>query len=298
MKFKLALDAKRLIGETPIWDPRIKKLYWTDLFKGEVHRYDPFTGMDEFVETKMMIGSAIPCETEGKLMVSVDEGMMLLDFATGALELICAPEPNTGDFRYNDTRCDKAGRIFTSSVSKLYGQEEYDPDAMAGRFYMVDVDGKIITLVEKLAQYNTIFFNNADTAMYVIDTYHKKLLQFDYSIEKGAWGDPRIVIDFPAVPDGAAVDIEDNVHIAHWDEGKYLSVYSLKDHQLKSKIAFPVKHICCPGFGGDDWKDFYVATANFWLPEGDEDFEAGAGGIFQARSQIAGVPEIFYQDKK
>ena len=42
----------------------------------------------------------------------------ILDFATGSLELVAAPQPNTGEYRYNDTRCDAAGRIFTSSVSK------------------------------------------------------------------------------------------------------------------------------------------------------------------------------------
>jgi len=298
MKFKLALDAKCVLGETPIWDPRIKKLYWTDLFKGGVHRYDPVTGIDEVVETGMMIGAAIPCETEGKLMVAVDEGMMLLDFATGNLELICAPEPNTGALRYNDTRCDKAGRIFTSTISKLYTESEFDPDKMTGKFYMIDVDGKVVTLVDKLVQYNTILFNNKNIDMYVVDTYYKKLLRFNYSIGKGAWGEPQTVIDFPATADGAVVDSADNIYVAHWADEKYISVYSLKDYQLKDKITFPVKHICCPGFGGDDLKDFYVTTALFWLPDRDEDFAAGAGGIFKARNRVAGVPEIFYKDKK
>jgi sugar lactone lactonase YvrE len=298
MKFKMILDAKCSIGETPIWDPRIKRLYWNDLFKGTVHRYDPITGIDEVAETNMMIGAAIPCESEGKLMVAVDGGMMLLDFATGKLKLICAPEPNTGAFRYNDTRCDKKGRIFTSTVSKLYAEPEFEPDKMTGKFYMVDVDGKVVTLVDKLVQYNTIFFNNDNTGMYVIDTYYKKLLKFNYSIQKGAWGNPQSVIDFPDMPDGAAVDIEDNIYVAHWSEEKYISVYSLKNHKLKSKIAFPVKHICCPGFGGDDMKDFYVTTALFRIPDGDGDLAAGAGGIFKTRSKIPGVPEIFYKDKK
>jgi sugar lactone lactonase YvrE len=298
MKFDLALDAKCVIGETPIWDPRINKLYWTDVFKGTVHRYDPDSGIDETVETGMMIGVAIPCETEGKLMVAVVDGMMLLDFATGNLELICAPEPNTGAFRYNDTRCDKAGRIFTSTMSNLYTEPEFDPDKMVGKFYMIDVDGTVVTLVDRVVQYNTIFFNNENTNMYVVDTYYKKLLRFNYSIEKGAWGEPEIVIDFNDMPDGVVVDDEDNIYVSHWADGKYISVYSLKDYHLKEKIDFPVKHICCAGFGGNDMKDFYVATALFWLPDGDSDFADGAGGIFKARSVIAGVPEIFYKDKK
>ena len=133
--------------------------------------------------------------------------------------------------------------------------------------------------------------------MYFVDTYNKRLLRFNYSLELGAWGDPQAVINFSAMPDGAVVDSDDNIYVAHWDERKFLSVYSLKDYELKKKIAFPVKNICCPCFGGDDMRDFYVTTANYWLAENDKDFETGAGGIFKARSQTAGKAEIFYKDK-
>lgn len=296
MKFKLVLDSKCLIAETPVWDQRIKRLYWTDLFKGEIHRYDPTNGSDEFVETNMTIGAAIPCETVGKLLISVDKGIMILDFDTGKLDLKYEPEPSIGSLRYNDTRCDKAGRIFTSTVSKKYGQPDFDPEKMAGKFFMIDVNGKTVELVDKIIQYNTILFNNEDTYMYVIDTYHKELLRFNYSLEHGAWGEPQTVIKFSAMPDGAAVDSEDNIYIAHWDEGKFISVYNLKDYRLKKKIAFPVKNICCPCFGGEDMRDFYVTTASFWLPENDKDLETGAGGIFKSRIQTVGKAEVFYKD--
>ena len=32
MKFDLVIDANRELTETPIWDNRNGKLYWTDLF--------------------------------------------------------------------------------------------------------------------------------------------------------------------------------------------------------------------------------------------------------------------------
>ena len=51
MGFELAIDSRVVLAETPIWDPRLKKLYWTDLFEGTVHRFDPATGQDECVLT-------------------------------------------------------------------------------------------------------------------------------------------------------------------------------------------------------------------------------------------------------
>jgi sugar lactone lactonase YvrE len=297
MAFELTVDCRSVLAETPIWDPRIKKLYWTDLFEGTVHRFDPATKQDESVETHSTIGSAIPCETPDRLLVAVDDGMMLLNFATGQLELVAAPQANTGEFRYNDTRCDAAGRIFTSTVSKLFTEPNFDPDKMTGKFYMVDTDGTVETLVDKLVQYNTIFFDSKNENLYAIDTYYKKLLRFDYSLEKGAWGKPEVVISFDDMPDGATVDANDNVYICHWSEKRQISVWSLKDYSLVKTIPFPVKNICCGGFAGDDMRDFYVATSKFWLSDGDPDFEAGAGGIFKTRCDVPGLPEHFYKDQ-
>ena len=295
MGFELAIDSRVVLAETPIWDPRLKKLYWTDLFEGTVHRFDPATGQDECVLTRGVIGSAIPCETAGRLLVAIDDGLMLLDFTTGKLELVAAPQANTGEFRYNDTRCDAAGRIFTSTVSKFYPEPNFDPDAMAGKFYMVDTDGTVVTLVDKVVQYNTILFDGKNQNMYVVDTWNKTLLRFDYSLAQGASGAPEVVIRFDDMPDGAALDVDDNLYVAHWSDKRIISVWSLRDYSLVKTLALPVKHVCCPGFGGEDMRDLYVATSKFWLPEGDQDFESGAGGIFMARNDVPGRQEYFYK---
>jgi len=298
MNFELISDIKVVLAETPIWDSRIKKWYWTDLFKGTVHRFDPLSGSDESVETGSVIGSAIPCDEEDKLLVAVDDGMMLLDFKTGKMDLVVSPQTNDGKYRYNDTRCDPVGRIFTSSVSKSYTEPDFDPNTMTGKFYMIEPSGEVIVLVDKLVQYNTIFLDNANKNLYATDTYNKKLLRFDYSLGKGAFGEPETVIEFEDMPDGVSVDVEDNIYVCHWSEKRHITVWNLKDCQFVKSIPFPVKNICCGGFGGEDMKDFYVGTSHFWLPEGDSDFSSGAGGIFRSRVEIPGKPENFFKINK
>jgi sugar lactone lactonase YvrE len=298
MDFKLINDTRVVLAETPIWDSRIKKLYWTDLFKGTVHRFDPVTGLDESVETGSVIGSAIPCDAIDKVLVAVDDGMMLLDFKTAKMELIAAPQANNGEFRYNDTRCDPVGRIFTSTVSKHFTEPDFDPNTMTGKFYMIEPNGEVKTLVDKLVQYNTFFLDNKNQNLYAVDTYTKKLLRFNYTLESGASGEPETVIQFEEMPDGVAIDTQDNIYVCHWSDKRHITVWNLKDYKLIKSIPFPVKNICCPGFAGDDLKDFYVTTSNFWLPDGDPDFKAGAGGIFKSQNEIPGKPENFYKIKK
>ena len=297
MAFELAIDHRVVLAETPIWDPRLRRLYWTDLFEGLAHRYNPETGEDECVPTHSMIGSAIPCETPGRLLVAVDDGLMLLDFNSGRLELVVAPQANTGEFRYNDTRCDAAGRIYTSTVSTFYPEPHFNPDTMAGKLYMVDTDGSVVTLVEKVVQYNTILFDNKDENMYVVDTWNKTLLRFDYSLSNGPSGASQVVIQFEDMPDGGAIDVDNNIYVAHWSDKRIVSVWSLNDYSHVKDLALPVKHVCCPGFGGVDLRDLYVATSRFWLADGDPDFATGAGGIFRCRADAPGLPERIYKDQ-
>ena len=295
--FRVLSEHRSLLAETPIWDGRIKRLYWTDLFEGTVHRFDPETGLDESVETNSCIGAAIPCNVEGKLLVAIDDGLMILDFDSGDLELIAAPETEMDGFRYNDTRCDAIGRIFTSTVSSKYPDPDFDPDKIAGKFFMIEPDGKVTVLVDHIAQYNTIFFDNGNNYLFVVDTYNRKLLRFDYAQESGVYGKPETVIVFDDMPDGVSVDIEDHIYVCHWGEKKHITVWDIKDFSFIHSIPFPVKNVCCGGFGGQDMKDFYVATSSYGLLDDDPDFENGAGAIFFARSITPGKPENFYRIK-
>jgi len=36
----LVFDAKAELGEGPVWEPKIRSLYWLDFFVGHVHRYN------------------------------------------------------------------------------------------------------------------------------------------------------------------------------------------------------------------------------------------------------------------
>lgn len=293
MNFELVIDAGVVLAETPIWDSRIGKLYWTDLFTGDVHRYDPTTQGQTVFATGGMIGSAIPCQRQDKLLVTIESGIYLLDQTSGALDSIADPNNGNEKNRYNDTRVDAAGRIFGSTVSKLYGSEDYKP-SMLGKFFMVDTDGTVTTVVDNINQYNAICWNRANSKMFVVDTYNQKLLSFDYELTKGPVGDPKEVISFDelGMPDGMCIDVDDNLYIFHWT-GK-ISVWN-QNMELVEVVNFPVEQVCCGGFGGADMKDLYVATARYGYGSGELEKNPGAGGIFVSRCSHAGAPEHFYK---
>jgi len=291
MDFKLLIDAKVGIAETPIWDSRIGQLYWTDVGTGDIYRYDPEEGTQEVWKTGKMIGSAIPTDDPDKMFCALDGGLFLFDLETEKLKFLCDPDERP-DYRYNDSRIDAKGRIFTSSVSTVYGSDDYTPD-MKGNFYMVDKDGTVTELVSGVNQYNGIVWNKDNTKMIVVDTYNYKLLVFPYDIERGPTGPCEKEVDVEAfgMPDGVSIDEEDNLYVCHW-AGK-VSVWD-KDLNNTGIVDFPVEYAACGGFGGADMRDFYVASASWGYTEEELDKNPGAGGIFIARVETAGRPDYFY----
>ena len=292
MEFKLLIDAKVTISETPVWDHRLNRLYWTDFPGGELHSYHPQTGEEQTWSFGKPLGVAIPCENPEKMFIALADGLYLLDLETSETKFICDPDPRP-DYMYNDSRIDAAGRILTSSVSKIYGSDAYSPD-MLGNFYVVDTDGTVTTLVEGVNQYNGMVWNKSSTKMYVVDTHNQKLLVFPYDIDRGPTGGCELELDLKdlGMPDGIGIDEEDSIYICHWT-GK-ISVWD-KDLNLTGTIPFPVEFVCCLGFGGDDKKDLYVATASYNYTEADFKKNPGAGGLFIGRSNIAGRPDNFYK---
>lgn len=297
MGFSLVLDTNVTLLETPIWDLRTKRVYCTDLFTGDVHAFEPLTGLDIVYRTgKGMIGSAIPCSDETKLLCALDRGICIFDMQTGDLTEIADPNARNDENRYNDTRVDARGRIFASTVSKMYGTSSYKPD-MLGDFYMVEPNGSVKTIVKGINQYNCIVWNNANTEMFVIDTYNGKLLSFDYDISYGPVSGPYERLDLTGIgmPDGMSIDTEDTLYICHW-AGK-ISVWN-KFLTQQSIIDFPVDQVCCGGFGGDTMQDFYVATARYaYTPEQMVD-RRGAGGLFRMSMKTTGKADHFFPINK
>lgn len=292
MKFELVVNSNLELIETPVWDGRKKGIYWTDLFSGDVHFYDPVTGQDRRWKTGRMIGAAIPTTDENRLLCALEDGIHLLNLQDSSLTLLADPEPGREENRLNDTRVDARGRIYTSSVSKKYGTGDYKPD-MTGGFYMVDTDGTVHTIEKTINQYNGIVWNRDNSAMYVVDTYHECLLAYPYDLDRGITGPSRIVIRFEeqGMPDGMSIDDNGCLYICHWTG--QISVWG-PDYRLLETIQIPVEYACCTGFGGEGLTDLYLATSRYCYDEACLKKNPGAGGLFKAETTNKGTLDHYY----
>jgi hypothetical protein len=119
-----------VLGEVPLWHPQERLLYWTDLFKPAIHRFDPARRSVESFTSPEKLG-AIALRASGGLLIAGRGGLSLFDPATGKLERIVHPEADRSENMLNDGRCDRRGRFWFGSMNKMQ-------ERASGRLYRLE----------------------------------------------------------------------------------------------------------------------------------------------------------------
>lgn len=281
---QLILDAKVELGEGSIWDHRQQRLYWVNITAGEVHIYDPSVGSDRVIPVGQYVGTVAPARS-GALMAALHHGFGRLDLETGALELIHAPEKDKPDNRFNDGKCDPAGRFWAGTISL---KREKGVCAL----YRLDCDLTVTRMVEGVSNSNGICWSLDASTMYYIDTPTGRVDAFDYDAKTGSIANRRPVITVPpdmGHPDGMTIDAGGMLWVCLWGGG-CVSRWDPRTGALLETVRVPAAQVSSCAFGGPDLNDLYITTARQNLSEADLVGQPHAGGLFRTRPGVRGIP--------
>jgi len=286
---ELVLDAKATLGEGAIWDARRGVLYWVDILEGQAHEFNPATGADRFVEVGQPVGTVV-ARRGGGLMAAVQGGFARLDLETGELSIVNDPEAGLPDNRFNDGKCDPAGRFWAGTMSM--GE---DP-AGKGSLYVLEADGRAWRALAGVTVSNGIAWSHDHQTMYYIDTARPEVSAFDYDEATGAIANRRTVVTLPpgdGGPDGMTIDAEGRLWVAHWDGGK-VTRWDPTSGRLLATLPLPVSRVTSCAFGGTGLDELYITSARTGLSEEEIARQPMAGGLFRARPGLKGVPAYEY----
>lgn len=278
MEPELIADYACVTGEGPLWHPDEQRVYWADIPKGRLFRYDPATGKHEqCYEGPDAIGG-YTIQTDGSLLLFMAKGA-IKSWREGKLTTIIDGIPGEEESRFNDVIADPLGGVFCGTMPGPAG---------LGHLYRLGTDGKITKLMDGIDVSNGFGFTPDRKQLYYTISHPKRIFVFDYNQTTGALTDQRVFLDTTleaGVPDGMAVDAEGYVWSARWD-GWRLTRYTPDGREVQ-RIQFPVKKVSSVTFGGADYRDMYVTTAG-----GHDKTEngAGAGALFRLRLGIQGQP--------
>jgi sugar lactone lactonase YvrE len=104
-----------LLGESPLWHAEEGALYWIDIPGKAVHKLVLGTQQHQRWDMPEEPGSIVK-HAQGGLVVALRTGMFHLNTGNGALSLLLEAPYDTARIRFNDGRCDAAGRFWCGTI--------------------------------------------------------------------------------------------------------------------------------------------------------------------------------------
>ena len=263
-------------GENPLWDDQREAVYWEDIPKGRVFRYDVRTGQHRIIYEGEQVGG-FTLQTDGTLLLFQKDKLGRLDPDGDHTWL--GKKIDVGDARFNDVIADPKGRVFAGTEAK---------DPKVGGIFRIDPDGKGTRVFTGTSCSNGMAFSDDFRHLYWTCSMARKISRFDYNMETGELSNRRDFVNVPekeGIPDGMTRDTEGNFWSARWDG--YAVIKHAPDGKTIAKIDFPVAKVSSVIFGGKKMNELYVTTAG-----GAEGSGAADGTLYRVKTQARGVPEF------
>ena len=282
------LDAKALLGEGPLWDVAEQLLYWVDIKRREIHRFDPRTGRDEKWSAPEDVGS-LALRERGGLVVALTSGFHYFDPATGKFVAVAKPEPDRPTNRFNDGKPDRQGRFWAGSMDD--GEV-----AATGALYRLDADLTCTRVVDGVVCSNALCWSPDSRTLYYADSWQRTVWAWDFNAADGSIDNRRVFVEVPkgeGVPDGATVDAEGYIWLAIWN-GWRVTRYDPAG-RVDRAVRLPVQCPTCPMFGGPRLDVIYVTSASIKLTPEQRQAQPLAGGVFAIGVGVRGLPEARFK---
>jgi len=276
---ELIADRQCHTGENPLWHPEEQCLYWCDIPRGRIFRYDPATNSHEMVFEGPPIGG-FTIQHDGALLLFMARGA-IARWHDNKLTTVVESIPGEIDSRFNDVIADPAGRVFCGTMSAPSHQ---------GRLYRLDTDGKLTVLLEGIGCSNGMAFSLDEKKMYYVDSFAREIYVFEYEEDSGSIANRQVFVkasENDGLPDGITIDADGFLWSAMWG-GSCLIRYDAQGKEDR-RISFPTKKVSSLTFGGDSYSDIYATTAS--EDERTED-DPSAGALFRLRAGVQGVAEF------
>lgn len=287
-ELKLVIDAKAALGEGPCWDDTNNVLYWVDIMGKNLHKYDPATDTNETYHIGQLIGAAVPSKSGG-LVLALENGFYKFYPDSEELKPITDPESHLPNNRFNDGKCDKAGRFWAGTMPMSGGGK-------VGALYCLDTDYEVKTVLKDVSLSNGIAWTPDHRTMYYIDTPTREVAAFDYDVETGSLSNKRVVITFTedrGNPDGMTIDEEGMLWIAEWG-GYQVGRWDPNTGKLLEALPIPAAQVTSCAFGGENLDTLYITTAA--IGQENKPDQPFAGGLFSIKMNVKGTKTYAFGD--
>ncbi|MFS1511512.1 SMP-30/gluconolactonase/LRE family protein [Chengkuizengella sp. SCS-71B] len=286
---KLIVDSKSTLGEGPCWDDEEQCLYWVDILEEKLHIYNLNEESNRTIQMEQAPGAVVR-RNNGGLVLAMLDGFFTYNIQSQKLEKIVDPESHLPENRFNDGKCDPAGRFWAGSMRL---DLEHDKAAL----YCLDTDLTVKKMLEPVSVSNGLAWSPDFTTMYYIDTPTQQVVAYDYNMRTGEITNKKVVVTIPLEeggPDGMTIDAEGKLWVAHWG-GYKVSRWDPEKGKQIGEVRVPAKQVTSCTFGGENFDELYITTANVGLDAEEMEQYPYSGGLFSVKMNIKGTPSYKFK---
>lgn len=285
-------DLRATLGEGPIWLPTERCLWFVDIKKQLVHRFDPTTMQSKSFFAPTQAGFIVPISHSNEFIVGLKTGLHRFNpnaqTNEDAFRLWKIVEPSQPNNRLNDGYVDAKGRLWFGSMDD--GETE-----STGALYCMKDEATPMKVDAGYCITNGQCVSPDGHTLYHTDTVTRTIYAFDLD-EFGALSNKRVFIridEKDGHPDGSIVDAEGCLWTGLWSGWKLIRT-SPKGERITA-IAMPCANVTKAAFGGDDLRTLYITTARKGLSAEQLTQQPQAGGLFSIRVDVPGLPQNAYR---
>jgi sugar lactone lactonase YvrE len=281
------VDAGNQLGEGPCWSADEQALYWVDILARQLQRFDPATGTVQRWSFEQEVSAVAERRAAPGLLVSLRHGFAVFDPRNAAAgpRWIAEPEATLAGNRFNDGKCDAAGRFWAGSM-------DFDCVAPSGVLYRLDSGGGCSRHADGIAVINGPTWSADGRTLYLCDSARGLVYAHDFDAANGTLSNRRTWLQLATddgQPDGLCTDAAGRIWLAHW-AGSCITCHDPVSAAELARVHLPVSQVTSCAFGGADLQTLYVTSARVGLSEVQLAREPLAGGLFSLRVSTPGLP--------
>ncbi|MBP6105555.1 MAG: SMP-30/gluconolactonase/LRE family protein [Steroidobacteraceae bacterium] len=278
-----ALALECVLGEGPLWDSVRGVMYWLDISRRRLHAYRLATRETRSHWLPAIPGAVATC-ADSRLLVATSRGFGHYDPDTGSLDFIPGTAPGWPTRRFNDGRCDRAGRFWTGTM-RLRG------DAHREGLFRFESGRDLARVDDGFTVCNGLDWSPDDGVLYLVDTAASRVYAYDFDVVSGTVANRRVFVDTSNIegrPDGLVVDAEGGVWVAiagGWQLRRYGP-----DGRAERTLRLPVPRPTSCAFGGPALDTLYITSSRLGLSSRELAAAPLSGCLFAFDVGLAGSP--------
>jgi sugar lactone lactonase YvrE len=274
-------------GEGAVWHPQEDAVFWTDINRFLLHRYDVKTADVQTWKFDQPVTAVVLTTDPEQIGLILGGGVVLWNVrgqrtATTLLEL-----PGWPVARCNDARVDPSGILWVGTMQNNVASDGGDlPITKSiGELFSLNSRGETRIWRTGMGIENTVAWSHDAGQMYFADTLRNQIYRGTFDVGQSSVGSSEIFAEGFArgLPDGSSMDVEG--YLWNCRHGGGCVVRFAPDGSVAEVIDTPAKNPTTCTFGGKDWKTLYITSAGQDAPE-----ECGGGSLFAVEVETPGLP--------